>query len=311
MPAVQVPLWLVLGCLLLAVPLLFIGGPDHNSTRLVKLLWDLGHIPLMFFFGLLLIKCLSLWVRSYALFFCVYFSVIAVIALGTEFIQSKIGRIASLTDVMSDVWGALLAWVFVGWYPPLRSAICKSLLTMMTLGLGVAVLLKPIMVFYDEVLVRMQFPLLSGFEHYTELSRWSAKTELIRSTDRASEGQYSLKVPLLPKGYSGVHINDFPANWLGFDALQFDVWSPLPLLSITVRVHDKDHRHQEYSDRFNQRHSLVYGWNRIKIDLNDVRYAPKGRELKLDEVEGFGFFCYNLGSREVVYVDKVVLLHDN
>ncbi|UZE96570.1 VanZ family protein [Alkalimarinus alittae] len=310
-PSINIPLWMLVGCLVLAGPLLFIGGPDHYSARPVKLLWDLGHIPLMFCLGLILIKLLSiLRLTSYWLFFSIYLCVILVVAVTTEFIQGKIGRIASISDVASDIWGALLAWLFIGHYPLVRRFAWRCVFTGVAIGLGAVVLSRPAMVLYDEVLARVQFPLLAGFESTSELSRWKVKSGLVRSTDRATEGRYSLKVLLLPTGYSGVSFRDFPVDWRAFDVLRFDVWSPMMSLPITVRVHDKTHQEgaQVYDDRFNRRYRLDKGWNRITIDLHEISQAPKGRTLKLSEVEGFGFFGYNLGFSETIYLDQVLLL---
>lgn len=306
-----IPLWIIAICLTVSVPLLFIGGPDYYDNRVIKLLWDLGHIPFMFFTGLLLLRLLSrLPSMSYWLFCGLYFCTALMIAVATEYAQGKVGRVTSVSDVLADLWGALLAWVYTGRYPMVRSSVWKAAFYALAMTMGVLVLIKPVMIFYDEMLARSQFPLIAGFESSSELSRWRAKSGLVRSADKATEGQYSLKVLLLPEGYSGVSINDFPADWQGFDYLRFDVWSPLSPLPVTVRIHDRPHveGEQHYHDRFNRQFQLKKGWNRILIDLNDVLRAPKNRAFKLDDVEGVGLFSYNLGVTEAVYLDQVVLL---
>lgn len=308
---VNMPSWVIAVCLVVSVPLLFVGGPDYYDSRVIKLLWDLGHIPFMFFTGLLLIGVLSrLSLMSYWLFLGLYFCAVAMIAVASEFLQGKVGRVPSSSDVFSDLWGALLAWVYVGWYPSERLLVWKSTFFALAVGGGILVLTKPAMTLYDEGLAKTQFPLIAGFESSSELSRWRVGSGVVRSPDRATEGQYSLKVLLLSEGYSGASIDEFPADWQGFDFLQFDVWSPLLSLPVTVRLHDKLHvmGEQHYNDRFNRRYQLEKGWNRIIIDLNDVLRAPKGRSFKLSEVEGLGLFSYNLGAMETIYLDRVILL---
>lgn len=309
--SVKMPSWVIAVCLTISVPLLFIGGPDYYADRMIKLLWDLGHILFMFFTGLLLVGLLSrLSLIAYWRFFGIYLFIVVMIAVATEYIQGKIGRVPSISDIFLDLWGALLAWGYIGWYPLERTIVWRGVFTSLILGFGILVLIKPIVILYDEVLAKTQFPLISGVENASELSRWSSKNDLVRSPGRATEGQFSLKVLLLPNGYSGVSIGDFPADWQGFDVLQFDVWSPLLSLPITVRVHDKLHveGEQQYGDRFNRRYQLEKGWNRITIDLNDLLHSPKGRRFKLSEVEGIGLFSYNLGTTEAIYLDQVILL---
>jgi hypothetical protein len=185
----------------------------------------------------------------------------------------------------------------------------NRVLTVMTLVVGVIVFIKPLTIMYDEALAKHQFPLLSGFEHQTELTRWASKETLVRSTDRATEGKYSLKFAILPEGYSSISIMDFPANWKSYRWLQFDIWSASSQLPITVRIHDRAHVEgaQLYPDRFNQRYTLLNGWNRISIDLQKVKISTKGRMLNLEEVWGFGLFSHDLGTREVVYLDQLTL----
>ncbi|MFD2231894.1 hypothetical protein [Alkalimarinus sediminis] len=308
---VTIPLWLIVVSLLVSVPLLFIGGPNYYDNRIIKLLWDLGHIPFMFFTGLLLVSLLSrLAVMPYWAFFGLYACIAVMIAVVTEYLQGKVGRITSLSDVLADLWGALLAWLYIGCYPKGRRFKWKVLFYGLALGLGGGVLTKPAITVYDEVLAKRQFPLIAGFESSSELSRWSARGGFEQSRDRATEGQYSLKVLLLPEGYSGTSVNDFPADWQEYDYFRFDVWSPLSFLPLTVRMHDMQHveGEQHYNDRFNRRYQLKKGWNRILIDLNDVLHAPKGRLFRLDEVEGVGWFSYNLGTTETIYLDQVMLL---
>lgn len=309
--SVTMPPWVIAVCLMVSVPLLFIGGPGYYESRVIKLLWDLGHIPFMFFTGLLLANVLSrLALTSYWLFFGLYFCAVVMIAVATEVVQGKVGRVPSTSDVYADLWGALLAWLFVGRYPLKGALIWKFSLFSLAVGGSILVLMKPVMTLYDEMLAKHQFPLIAGFESFSELSRWSAKSGLVRSLDRATEGQYSLKVLLLPEGYSGVSVSDFPADWQEFDYLRFDVWSPLSLLPVTVRLHDKPHVRgdQHYNDRFNRRYQLEKGWNRIVIDLNDVLRSPEGRLFELGEVEGIGLFSYNLGSMKAIYLDQMILL---
>lgn len=306
----KIPLWLVVACIVVGTPLLFIGGPDYYDGRISKLFWDLGHIPFMFFVGVAVSLGISqVSAMRYSLRFSLYLFIILAFSVVTELVQGEVGRVPSYFDLLADTWGALLAWLFMEWGVIKQRVFKGQLLTLTTLLLGVTVLTKPALILYDELLARTQFPLIAGFETASELTRWDTNSEILRSTDKATHGQYSLKVLLLPRGYSGVSVKNFPSNWDGFDYLQIDVWSPRAWLPVTLRIHDKEHAvgAQEYNDRFNRRFKLDEGWNRISVELRDVLRAPNGRELDLKNVIGISLFSYNLGTTETLYMDNIIL----
>jgi len=292
--------------------LLFVGGPDYYSNRIFKAIWDLGHIPFMFAFGVVVlgvlhqIQCISKKALP-----VVYGCVIICVAFSSEYIQGFVGRTASLADILADILGGLIAWLFVYSYPLFFSNLGSRVLTVLAFILGIIVIIPFFTIMYDEVTARNQFPLISGFENRTELSRWTGSSELQRSILRSTEGMYSLEFALRAKGYSGVAIRDFPSDWQGYRFLQFDVWSPQEDLPVSVRIHDKLHTAgaQVYSDRFNRRYHLKKGWSRISITLDDVRSAPKNRVLNLSEVWGLGLFSYNLGVQEKLHLDRLTLIH--
>lgn len=306
----RIPAWLVIICIVAGAPLLFVGGPEYYDSRISKLLWDLGHIPFMFFFGVAVVLGMSrVFAMRYLHRFSLYLFIILTFSVATELVQGEVGRVPSYFDVLADTWGALLAWLLMEWGVVKKGTFQGRLLTLATLILGVIVLTKPALILYDELLARTQFPLIAGFESASELSRWDAKNEIVRSKNKATHGQYSLKVLLLPKGYSGVSAKNFPSNWQGFGFFQFDVWSSKKWLPVTLRIHDKAHAvgTQAYTDRFNRRFKLDKGWNRILVELGDVQRAPKARELDLKKVIGISLFSYNLGTTETLYLDNVLL----
>ena len=285
--------------------LLFLGGPDYYSNRIFKAAWDLGHVPFMFVVGVVVLELLGrAQFISKKLLPVAFGCVVVGLAFSSEYIQSFIGRTSSLSDVLADILGGLLAWLFV-------FGLAHRLLTTLILILCIIVITPFFTIMYDEVMVRSKFPLISDFENHLELSRWSGGSELQRSTLRATEGLYSLEFVLLDEGYSGVATRDFLSDWQGYRFLQFDVWSPKDHLPVTIRIHDKLHAEsaQLYADRFNRRYLLKQGWNRLLITLDDVYAAPKNRAFNLSEVWGLGLFSYNLGSQEKLYLDQLILIH--
>jgi VanZ family protein len=285
--------------------LLFVGGPDYNSNRIFKAVWNLGHVPFMFAFGVAVLGVLHrtqfLSKKTIPVF---YGCVVIGVALSSEYVQGFVGRTSSWSDVLADIFGGVLAWLFV-------SGLGQRLLTVLALVLCIIVITPFFTIMYDEVIVRNQFPLISGFENRTELSRWTGDSERQRSMNRSTEGLHSLEFLLLAKGYSGIAVRSFPSDWQDYRFLQFDVWSPQERLPVSVRIHDKLHTEgaQLYSDRFNRRYRLKQGWNRVSINLEEVRSAPLNRALNLSEVWELGLFSHNLGTQEKLYFDQLILVH--
>lgn len=284
--------------------LLFLGGPGYYSHRVFKAAWDLGHVPFMFVVGMVVLeRLLKTQLISKKILPMVYGGVIIGVAFSSEYVQSFVGRTPSLPDVLADLLGGLLAWLFV-------FGLAQRLLVVLTFIFSIVVITPFSMIMYDELMARQQFPLISGFETRSELSRWTAKSELHRSSLRSTEGLYSLSFTLFDKGYSGVSIKDFPSSWQGYRFLKLDVWSPREQLPITIRIHDKLHTESDqlYSDRFNRLYRLKQGWNRVTITLDDIYSAPQDRAFNLNEVRGLGLFSYNLGAQEMLYLDRLVLV---
>ena len=283
---------------------MFFGGPGYYSNRVLKASWDLGHVPFMF---VVCVAVLGLFNRTQLISKkavpVVFSCVVLGLAFSSEYIQSFVGRTWSLSDVLADSLGGLLAWLFV-------FGVAQRLVTTLTIILCIIVITPFFTIMYDEVMVRGKFPLISDFESRLELSRWSGGGKLKRSTLRSTEGLHSLEFVLFGEGYSGVATRDFPSDWQGYRFFQFDVWSPKDNLPVTIRIHDKLHAEsaQLYSDRFNRRYSLNHGWNRVSITLDDVYSAPKNRAFNLGEVWGIGLFSYNIGSQEKFYLDQLILI---
>ena len=301
---------LYLGVLIGGV-LLFVGGPDYYSSRVFKAMWDLGHVLFMFVFGIAVLGVLYRvqFIPKKALP-AYYACVIVGVAFSSEYRQRFVGRTFSLSDVLADALGGALAWLFVYRRSLFFSGLIKRIWTTLALVLGIIVITPFSTILYDEMIAKNQFPLISGFENKTELSRWAGSSELNRSTLKSTEGLYSLGFLLSAEGYSGVAIRNSPSNWQAYRTLQFDVWSPLGGLPVSVRIHDRLHTDgdQLYADRFNKHFGLKRGWNRVSISLNEVQNAPKNRELNLSEVWGFGLFSYNLGTQEKLYLDQLILI---
>ncbi|VAW35773.1 hypothetical protein MNBD_DELTA03-1599, partial [hydrothermal vent metagenome] len=164
----------------------------------------------------------------------------------------------------------------------------------------------------DEWQAERDFPLLAGFEHPYELSRWEEGYSLAcRSREQARQGNFSLRVSLSTATYSGVHLEYFPHNWQGLSFLAFSIYNAgLRPLTITVRVNDKKHEEgpQLYKDRYNRSFSIHHGWNDIKISLAAIRNAPANRKMNMSEISELGFFVIRQKKARVIFLDDVRLI---
>ncbi len=293
----------------LMFPLFFYGGPSDHSLRSFMAAWNLGH-PLFFmlfvyYFGSKKVSGIP-WGWVLRIF-------ILVLLIGTliEIIQSGIaGRTASGLDVVRDLMGGVLGVVWLRWsYSSLKGRLGLALIV----GVILCWNLYPVTTaLIDEWQARRDFPLLAGFEHPYEVSRWvEGKSVASRSRKQARQGHFSLRVSLNTATYSGIHLEYFPHNWRGLSFLSFSIYNNgLSPLAITVRVNDKRHEEglQLYKDRFNRSFIIHHGWNDIKISLADIRNAPENREMNMSEISELGFFVIRQKTNKVIFLDDVRLI---
>ncbi|MBI5577215.1 MAG: VanZ family protein [Deltaproteobacteria bacterium] len=290
--------------------LLFAGGPGYHSLRSVQALWNLGHIVAFSLWTYLLVtwsrveEYSPLRQRALGIAFCM------VAGAGSEWIQSWIGRDASLGDVLRDVAGG---WLTLSFFAPsaksfsrharrATGALAVFFLVVACLPLATAL--------FDEAASRSRFPVLSDFETPFEKSRWEGGARYSVDTTIARRGKSSLRVDMDTSLYSGVSLVYFPRKWTGYRALVIDVLNPSPdPLDIRCRIHDKRHEEGERQtqDRFNRFYRLPPGWNEIRIDLDDVANAPKDRAMDLENIRAVGLFAMKLPAPRSMYVDSVRL----
>ncbi|WP_459946114.1 VanZ family protein [Desulfocastanea catecholica] len=296
--------------LLLALPFFFVGGPDYDSRRSVKELWNLGHF---FFFIVFILVQDSYWCSMHrSLYFRIgaAFLTVTCLAFGTELLQLLItDRFFSWGDVGMDLMGGATAllWRAGRGLPRLQA----TLTVVVSIAL-VCVNFVPLgRVLVDEYRSGRDFPLLAGFETSIELRRWASdRVELSRVTLPRVQGNSSARITLTTDKYSGVALKYFPGDWQGRRALAFHVFNPGHPLTLHYRVHDALHRGemQNFGNRYNGRTLLTEGWNEIIIPMADILAAPEGRPMDVTKIRGFGVFVVQQKERRVLFLDNVRLL---
>ncbi len=97
---------------------------------------------------------------------------------------------------------------------------------------------------------------------------------------------YRSGVFISPPGNT-LSLHYFPSQWSGYDALAFSVFQDNRQgLRLWCKVYDRQHLHNDLKaeDRYEQEFILDKGWNDLEISLKDVRRAPLGRDMVMDEI---------------------------
>ena len=295
--------------LLLLFPWFFLGGPGYESSRIFKEVWNVGHIIFFAIFTLEANRWMTSWSRQ-AKNISIILAILA-LATGIEACQSfSSGRIASLQDIIFGLAGGLAV---VTWKGANQQSLNTKILVR-ALGIsGIILCMIPLLlVVIDEYLARRDFPVLSNFESFLDVSRWEGKGRITRVRKPVRSGQYALMVPLTTDKYSGISLQHFPENWSKARALTFSIYNPGDVVTLHYRIHDWKHKgkNQAYSDRFNGHTNLASGWNTITIGMKEIENGPKTRKNDINHIRGFGIFVVDQPVARVFYIDDVQLALD-
>ncbi len=291
--------------------LLFVGGPDYHSARSLKHLWDLGHIIYFALFALLLYQWRIVANMPLPGQWIALIAATIVIGVSIELLQYGTSRTPNSGDLVRNLSGTLLVLSFGPPARRLHAGYMKLSLRTAALLLMLALLWPLTRSLIDEAIARHQFPLLSGFETPFELDRWQGNAGLIvEASTPPSPGKW-LKLSLTTARYSGAALTYFNGDWNNSRSLSVRFYNPdTRPLQISCRIHDSNHvdGNEEYEDRFNRRFELAPGWNRILIDLDEVRQSPARRTMDLRQIRSVMFFAVSLPAPRIVYLDELMLI---
>ena len=299
--------------LIVIFPFFFFGGPGYLAARSFKAAWDLGHI---LFFTLASVGLYGLYgsraspVRPARVFVQVSLLVFG-FGLLIELIQMySAGRSPDIFDLLRNQLGALIGFVFFSSLSRGTAPFLARGLQAVTILFLLCVLWPVVRATVDEWLAVGQFPQLSDFETPLEARRWNNLRQLQRVARPVRHGNRALRVQLSTEKYSGTSLFYVPRDWSGYQWLNFSVYNPLETqLSLHSRIHDRLHgQHGHlFTDRFYREFILQPGWNDLRISLAEVRLAPVGREMDMQQIEGFGIYVVRLARPLVIYLDNVYL----
>lgn len=290
---------------------LFVGGEVQQEHRLIKDIWDSGHL---FLFALMSYGYFSLDSKtSHSISYKIIFTTIISLILGSaiEVIQLLLHRDFSKGDIINDVIGAYIGLLVLAILDKKQTFKLKTtafILVIFCFSAGLRNMEKHLL---DEWNMRQQFPVLSDFENQLEMSRWeNNRTVLKRTQEFVKTGSYSLKVSFLPGRYPNISLEHFINNWSDYKAIRYSIYNPSDKNhTFVMKVYDKRHIQQgrSYNDRFNHKISVKPGWNTFNIPLNDIINAPKKRSMNIQQIKGFSLFTDRLEQPLTIYIDDIHL----
>lgn len=298
-----------------AVLLLGIQAPLPDKRSLHEL-WNAGHIALFWllsFFACRLFAAALGPVDFRKLFAGALFATL-LIGGATEYLQSWVGRESSAQDLLLNLAGAALGcccmalfelhqsrrtgdinrWLsatrFAG--PFLFVTLCATLAALAPLWLALV----------DERRAARQFPVLVEYRYRSEMGRHIANAQT-RFADGALLARFSTE------RYSHVSWNYLARDWSGYRALviSLDNRAGGPV-SMTCRVHDFAHESNYlHYDRFNRRFELEPGSAQLLIELDEVRSAPRDREMDMRNIASLICFTGARKPAALVAFDRITL----
>ena len=93
----------------------------------------------------------------------------------------------------------------------------------------------------------------------------------------------------------------------GMETLIIEIFNPGDeAIPFTVRIDDQLHN-GSYLDRYGGRVIALPGASQIELPLQDVRTAPRGREMDMSSIRSFTLFAEKLPEIRVVYLSRIYL----
>lgn len=296
---------LLLACLLL---LSFDFSPYFNlRQRFTEELSDLGHVAVFFLIGWgvwQLINAIALSRRSKAI--C-WIGVVIGLAGLTEYLQTFTdSRIASWTDIRRDLLGLALFLAFSPRLPPASPV--QRQLTRFACIIWLAIELIPVTVFLQDYWSIRRHPnILADFESAGQASRWN-HGKIIQRPE--SDEQSLFKVPLTTDEYSGTSLKYLPRDWSRWSTFYLEVFcaDPSPQ-TLHLKIDDRQTMADgnEYSMRFNTTRTLLPGWNRLTIPIDEIRNGPERRPLNLADINSVSLFFARRSQPGYMLLDNLRL----
>ena len=288
----------------------------HFYSPLRSGLWaqtffDALHVPV---FGLIALSLYAITPGHHRRVYRIAISlaVTCVLSVLSEAAQIPVGRDASLHDLIADWLGAagfLTAAVAVS------PGFSISLVRRFAIGfVAVALLgwpLYPLANVSAAYLERnAQFPILVQFDSKFGAVLIRKQNVTLQISDQPGSGHKFAHVTVGAGPWPGVAFHDLSPDWRGYSTLIIDVEiGEDDPLEINVRVHDQAHKSYDnaYTDRYSKTFVLEPGRHTLQIPLEDIRQAPRDREMDLSEIEEIIVFSRASNSGRTIQLYEIRL----
>ena len=292
---------MLLTCAAVLISLFFIPDVRRPNDRFLAAAEDFLHFPLFLAVTLLVLRGRPgrIAERGWGV------RTVAGLAFATvciEVIQPFLGRTGQWTDALLGMLGIAAGCMVHARHGCSRSGSCLGII----LVLGLIACAPMGGVALDRFRARREFPVLASFESALELGRWEAAGCRVRRVALHPAQGCALEMKVKGEAaYPGVFLKEMPAGWAGYARLccRVDLRADGGAL-LWLRIDDR--LGAPYSDRFQQSFRLEPGFQRVCVDLVDVR-TPGGRRLDLDRIQTMGFFLENACTGDTFRLDEVVL----
>jgi len=299
----------------IAIYFVFLFNIDISRYRSLQELWNLGHIFLFivitFYAYKYYLNNLTLSVYSEIIFIAI---LALVIGLFIEYVQTFTGRNYSYFDVLLDVVGGLIGFIFFSKSISEFNLVQKLITYSSILTLLILTLYPMIIVVLDDFNQRADFPILIKNESVFEVTRFKKNNiniELVNNIDYQDKETKVLKFTFKPSKYSTATLGTFKTDWSEYKYLVFSVYNDKETTSsFVMRIHDSKHEKIDYAykDRFNRLIKLNNGWNEINICLNDVKNAPANRYMNMKRISQLIIFKNDVNKEQQLYFGKMRLI---
>jgi VanZ family protein len=288
------------------VVVILLLAPLHADSRLEVNLFDSAHAPLFAVLALVVYRfALRRHGGAISLAIATWLGV-GTLGLAMEFTQHFAGRTANLADASSNFLGALAGVLFAAsWLQtmsPKRWVLRLMSLAVLLVGMG-----PPLLRAGDAARQMLEFPRLSNFEDPLQLLRWRASksASISRSSQYASEGEWSMRVDMQPSDWSGALMQQPPRDWSQYRRLRFDVYVEPQYAPLRLYVKLCDGNYADY-DRHVDAFEVLAGNSTIRVDLQAARHG-RHRQINFHDIATLLIHTGGLKRRAVIHVDHVAL----
>lgn len=294
----------------LLTTLLFVDGEVQQQHRLLKDIWDAGHLLLFGLPGYLYVKQASPGTAQRLIQAALIITACVVLGIIIENLQTLIHREFSVQDIFNNVLGGLTGFCFALIALKQQPVFQRWLLVACIVLLAITGLRNFEIHLLDEIQMRMNFPQLSSFNNRLEITRWDqSNARLHLSKHYSSENRYSLEAEFLPGRYSTIYLQQFIRDWSQQQKLKLTIYNPGEPVKIVLKIYDQRHIQNglPFSDRYNKSFHLKPGQNLLSIPLSEVSRAPENRLMDLHHVKEISLFTTSLKQPHKLYLTKISL----